>query len=236
MKTRGFTLIELLVVIAIISIIAAILFPVFASVRGKARQAVCLSNMRQIGMAISMYAQDSDDFYPNGTDPSDLYATPPIWAGSPYYAQVLATPLLNFDPHVPGQTGVLTPYIKNNEVWRCPSDSGYTVLDNVAFSNLNARPTSYEAFGTSYLFRTELAIKHKLYSSLVGYDPIPPFAEHGAAEVNVLMDGAGAWHGGTIFGQRRYDVLMGDGHVVNQDQDRYQRTWRMLLDPPIRPS
>jgi prepilin-type N-terminal cleavage/methylation domain-containing protein len=62
----GFTLIELLVVIAIIAILAAILFPVFAQAREKSRQAACLSNTKQMGLAISMYAQDYDDRLPMG--------------------------------------------------------------------------------------------------------------------------------------------------------------------------
>ncbi len=61
MKHRGFTLIELLVVIAIIAILAAILFPVFARAREKARQTSCLSNVKQLGLGFLMYAQDYDE-------------------------------------------------------------------------------------------------------------------------------------------------------------------------------
>ena len=64
-RRRGFTLIELLVVIAIIAILAAILFPVFAQAREKARSATCLSNNKQIGLAVAMYIQDYDSTYPS---------------------------------------------------------------------------------------------------------------------------------------------------------------------------
>src|SRR5258707_10170131 len=64
-RRQGFTLIELLVVIAIIAILAAILFPVFAQAREKARQAGCLSNLKQIGTAAMMYVQDYDETYPH---------------------------------------------------------------------------------------------------------------------------------------------------------------------------
>ena len=65
-EKRGFTLIELLVVVAIIAIIAALLFPVFAQAREKARQTTCVSNMKQLGYGLTMYAQDYDETLPFG--------------------------------------------------------------------------------------------------------------------------------------------------------------------------
>ena len=70
MSRRGFTLIELLVVIAIIAILAAILFPVFASARESARRTTCVSNLRQLGMAAHMYAGDYDELFPATTTPA----------------------------------------------------------------------------------------------------------------------------------------------------------------------
>jgi len=84
-RNKGFTLIELLVVIAIIAILAAILFPVFAKVREKARQTACLSNERQVGMAIAQYETDFDTKTPNGSDtwgPNNGWA----WQVYPYTA------------------------------------------------------------------------------------------------------------------------------------------------------
>src|SRR5213593_4773688 len=83
-RRAGFTLIELLVVVAIIAILAAILFPVFAQARDKARQTSCTSNMKQLGTAMMMYVQDYDESYP-----AVWYADTGHWANMilPYLGQ-----------------------------------------------------------------------------------------------------------------------------------------------------
>jgi len=93
-KRSGFTLIELLVVIAIIAILAAILFPVFAKVREKARTTSCASNLRQIGLGVMQYVQDNDENYPTGQKGTLGQG----WAG-PVYA-----------------------YVKSTAVFHCPDD------------------------------------------------------------------------------------------------------------------
>src|SRR5215218_208408 len=84
-RRSGFTLIELLVVIAIIAILAAILFPVFAQARGRARQASCTSNLAQIARAGMMYVQDNDERFPSCYSmPNPPYAVDPRTSLQPY--------------------------------------------------------------------------------------------------------------------------------------------------------
>jgi len=101
---RGFTLIELLVVIAIIAILAAILFPVFARAREKARQTSCLSNMKQLGLAWQMYTQDYDEV----VCPAWISFVP--WPGS--------VSSWNDGANWPY---LLMPYVKNAQIFNCPS-------------------------------------------------------------------------------------------------------------------
>ena len=221
----GFTLVELLVVVGVISLLAALLFPVFLSARARAREAVCLSNMRQIGNGVILYAQDYDDLYPYGADPSDQHSDPSIWSPSEQ-ATVTAMPQLNT---------VLVSYIHSSEVWQCPSDTGFDRLDTWgdSYVDLDARPSMYDAFGMSYLYRTQIALLHESLCDLSGYETDPPCREHGPAEVNVLMDGNGSWHGsGQDMPSKRYNVLMGDGHVVSQNAGQFYQSWSLSLTDP----
>ena len=105
LKIKGFTLIELLVVIAIIAILAAILFPVFAQAREKARQSTCLSNMKQIGLATYMYTDDYDETYPATYD------------GVAYQWNNGTTNVAN----PAGYPAQIYPYVKNWKIFACPS-------------------------------------------------------------------------------------------------------------------
>jgi prepilin-type N-terminal cleavage/methylation domain-containing protein len=111
-RGHGFTLIELLVVIAIIAILAAILFPVFAQAREKARQSTCTSNTRNIAMSIAQYVQDYDERVPVNATPCWGFTNPNqvhIWM--PYFLRVFA-------------------YVKNYQIFDCPSNNLSTGCTN----------------------------------------------------------------------------------------------------------
>ena len=131
MSRKGFTLIELLVVIAIIAILAAILFPVFARAREKARQTSCLSNLKQLGLGLQMYAQDYDEtacptYYFVGGSWTDEYA----WD-------------FHIVDNVAGD-GLLAPYTKSGQINRCPSF-------NVSSDATSSREYTGYAYNASYI-------------------------------------------------------------------------------------
>jgi prepilin-type N-terminal cleavage/methylation domain-containing protein len=118
-RNRGFTLIELLVVILIIAILAAILFPVFAQVREKARQTTCVSNMRQIGKAYLLYVQDWDETFP-------LACQAPNRRYNVYWSPPNLVPWSKDDPKYQAWyntmgANVMYPYTSTFAIWACPS-------------------------------------------------------------------------------------------------------------------
>ncbi|MCS7224952.1 MAG: DUF1559 domain-containing protein [Armatimonadetes bacterium] len=122
--SSGFTLIELLVVIAIIAILAAILFPVFSQAREKARQATCLSNMRQSGNAITMYAQDYDEMLPGtGCSACGAYKDAMMMPHSKVY-----------------------PYVRNADLFQCPSAVGFGSLQVVEGVDDYGRRAGHQGF------------------------------------------------------------------------------------------
>jgi prepilin-type N-terminal cleavage/methylation domain-containing protein/prepilin-type processing-associated H-X9-DG protein len=154
---RGFTLIELLVVIAIIAILAAILFPVFARAREKARQTSCLSNVKQLTLGCLMYAQDYDEMLPAGR--------------VQHYPATCDNNSKAFWQHV------VFPYVSNTQIFQCPSNSAlrttcgrfYTWADAMAITNnygINCR-----GFGTSGgLSMGSIPMPAEAYYLLCGYN------------------------------------------------------------------
>ena len=113
-RKNGFTLIELLVVIAIIAILAAILFPVFAQAREKARQSSCQSNLKQIGLAFKMYVQDYDEKWPSNQTSSGAAPVPCCSNGR------LGSTGKDFS-YNGWISNALMPYTKNQQIYICPS-------------------------------------------------------------------------------------------------------------------
>lgn len=215
-EMRGFTLIELLVVIAIIAILAAILFPVFAQAREKARQTACMSNLRQIGLGMLQYMQDNDEQYVlegYGTsggcwDSWDGASCPPTYVTDP-------------------TQGFLQPYMKNTPVESCPSAVGINWdYDNVGYG-LNVYALYYPHYlgnvqnpaqlaGYTGATITEAQVQSPTSTILAGdcafmayfYNP-PVLYLYGAlyppSEVKVPTS-----HG---LHQTRSDILWFDGHV-----------------------
>ena len=122
---HGFTLIELLVVIAIIAILASILFPVFQKVRENARRAACASDLKQLGLAITQYTQDSDERLPMGSSAGrDNLGAGDGWAGRVY------------------------PFLQSPGVFACPDDAGSPVQNAFAGRAFTLSPVSY-AYNTN---------------------------------------------------------------------------------------
>lgn len=142
-QRSGFTLIELLVVIAIIAILAAILFPVFAKAREKARQISCASNLKQLSTAFLQYAQDNDEYVPGirvvGDNP---YAQYPFPTQAPYGPVPSYAGISGWCAGM-GWAGQIFPYLKSTGVFKCPDDPTTSVPSTVQAGSGTKVPISY---------------------------------------------------------------------------------------------
>jgi prepilin-type N-terminal cleavage/methylation domain-containing protein/prepilin-type processing-associated H-X9-DG protein len=203
-RKRAFTLIELLVVIAIIAILAAILFPVFARARERARMASCLSNLKQVGTGVMMYVQDYDELYPN------CIAWGRLWTG--VWVRDLTQPnTLRYMPEL------VDPYVKNKDVWFCPSIG----KRGAPFGFWGSPPGGLdpaEANGTTYLWAHQTA-------NCTNCTPnVGPVMVSGTSLAAVSSSAIAplihdipyhGWDAGTANGMHMYgiNVVFADGHA-----------------------
>jgi prepilin-type N-terminal cleavage/methylation domain-containing protein/prepilin-type processing-associated H-X9-DG protein len=172
-KRRGFTLIELLVVIAIIAILAAILFPVFAQARDRARSASCVSNLKQVGTAWMMYAQDYDERFPVA-QPLNVWDNCATMKDRGAFGGWIGN--------------LLMPYTKNEAVFKCPSNPR---LNNVNYGT-GCAPGNDEAlakqrYGIQFLFTSYAYNYVALWNRGMADLPRP-------ADQLAIYDGINAWH------------------------------------------
>ena len=208
-RPRAFTLIELLVVIAIIAILAAILFPVFAQVREKARQTYCVSNCRQMGTAVLLYLQDYDEVFPNAGRTTVWYPGPGgSWASLPNNAGV--------DLGVGNLGTMLQPYAKNTGIFADPSDptgaggtSGTTNLNLTRGSYFYNAAIGRGCSGTTNA--TPPAAVCPPNSTPVGTNPYSLAAIDRPANLNMVQDNNILYH--STASHPRLNTMFVDGHA-----------------------
>lgn len=131
MRRRGFTLVEILTVVAIIAVLAGILFPVTIAVRRRAEHTACAENLHQLGLAVTMYANDHDGWVPPATTDEHQYAH--MAKGGPSLADLQASPAV--------LRRAMKPYVPSTAVWFCPVDPH--ARENVLWLAQRHRETSY---------------------------------------------------------------------------------------------
>jgi prepilin-type N-terminal cleavage/methylation domain-containing protein len=192
---EAFTLIELLVVIAIIALLAAIAFPAFARARLSAYSSPCLSNLRQIGMAVNLYAMDWDEKVPDGEVGEKGYG-PQADAGPEFVDQVRA-------------------YVPTPEIFHCPADTGQ-IFSETTYAPVSGLPTRFTGVGTSYgyLFEGSYPNAFSLSAILAPAATAENYDASGAwhtGEAHIPLGiGIGQWQ--EDMKPYRYETAFFDGH------------------------
>ena len=214
MNKRGFTLIELLVVIAIIAILAAILFPVFAKAREKARQSSCLSNVKQLGLAFLQYAEDYDE-----TTPFIVYGSVPCrWYNS------------------------MQPYMKSTSVMVCPSDRnefGYSQGYKWGWEKLYTRATGTDYGGGISLASIPYPSETHAFAESHGFG-----SDAAGKSIGLALTGFGAfstpaanmWNYAVWAVDRHNDgmnIVLCDGHAKWYSASACLEQWNKPISTPV---
>lgn len=213
--SSGFTLIELLVVIAIISLLAAILFPVFGRARENARRATCQSNLKQIGLAINQYLQDYDEKYVQNCYMNSNQQTDPTMPGAMFLSGTAAS-----GDHRMTWMDFLMPYTKSVQIYQCPSvtdkthasygyQAGFGGSSNNCANYILGCTDSWKPIASAVVNRpSQITMVAEYNSSILSYTIMPPYFYNSLNNIN-----ANYTSNQVVTHLEGNNTLYADGHV-----------------------
>jgi prepilin-type N-terminal cleavage/methylation domain-containing protein/prepilin-type processing-associated H-X9-DG protein len=213
-RQGAFTLIELLVVIAIIGILASMLFPVFAQAREKARGISCISNMRQLGMAVLMYVQDYDSAYP-AQDHLYIEGNCPFWMDAAY-----GVPDWRSSPYANWAQAVLSLTTRDTRIFACPSNRGWTQNSNPQMPGLsyiyNGFASGRGEGGNSEPSQKVMLWDYRYLTSYAVANPAPPI------QGLCPEPGCYCYYEGWSAHNEQFNLIYFDGHAKNMPQATFR--------------